>query len=80
MTENQWGLLCDIVDGNTSRHEIGFIIDSPWLPGWYNIPIIDYYTSDELWFGANKKASELVRRCKEVDFPQGRLSSSKDYA
>ena len=32
MTENQWGLLCDIVDGNTSRHEIGFIIDSPWLP------------------------------------------------
>jgi len=58
MTENQWGLLCDIVDGNTSRHEIGFIIDSPWLPGWYNIPIIDYYTSDELWFSANKKAAD----------------------
>ena len=58
MTENQWGLLCDIVDGNSSRHEIGFIIDSPWLPGWYNIPIIDYYTSDELWFSANKKAAD----------------------
>jgi len=58
VTETQWHVLFDIIDGNTSRHEIGFIIDSPWLPGWYHIPIIDYYTSDELWFKANKKAAD----------------------
>ncbi len=58
MTEDQWSVLCDIIDGNASGHEIGFIIDSPWLPGWFNIPIIDYYTSDELWFHANKKAAD----------------------
>jgi len=58
MTENQLNLLYDVIDGNNNRHEVGFIIDSPWLPGWYNISIMDYYTSDELWFSANKKAVE----------------------
>lgn len=32
---------------------IGFIIDSPWLPNWYGIRILDYFTNDELWFRAN---------------------------
>jgi uroporphyrinogen-III decarboxylase len=58
MTENQLNLLYDVIDGNNNRHEVGFIIDSPWLPGWYNISIMDYYTSDELWFSANKKAAD----------------------
>lgn len=56
MTENQLELLYNMVDGKHNRLEVGFIIDSPWLPGWYGIPIIDYYTSDERWFKANKKA------------------------
>lgn len=56
MTEDQLGLLNDIINGNASRYEVGFIIDSPWLPGWYNISFIDYYSNDELWFAANKKA------------------------
>jgi uroporphyrinogen-III decarboxylase len=56
MTENQLGLLYDIIDGKHNQLEVGFIIDSPWLPGWHNISFIDYYSNDELWFDANKKA------------------------
>jgi uroporphyrinogen-III decarboxylase len=58
MTGDKLKLLCGIIDGNSGKNEIGFIMDSTWLPGWYHIPIIDYYTSDELWFNANKKAAE----------------------
>ncbi len=56
MTGNQLELLYDIIDGKHNLLKVGFIIDSPWLPGWYGIPIIDYFTNDELWFKANKKA------------------------
>lgn len=56
MTEDQLALLYDIIEGKTRKLEIGFIIDSPWLPGWCNIPIIDYYSNDDLWLEANQKA------------------------
>jgi uroporphyrinogen decarboxylase len=35
---------------------VGFIIDSPWLPNWYGIRILDYFSNDELWLNANLKA------------------------
>ncbi|MCL5021039.1 MAG: uroporphyrinogen decarboxylase [Bacteroidetes bacterium] len=35
---------------------IAFIIDSPWLPNWYGVKILDYFSSDELWLKANLKA------------------------
>jgi len=34
----------------------GFIIDSPWLPGFAGISTLDYYSSEQLWFEANRKA------------------------
>jgi uroporphyrinogen decarboxylase len=34
----------------------GFIIDSPWIPGWYGISNIDYYASDSHWINSNLKA------------------------
>jgi len=59
MNEKQWNLLLDIIAGNRTNGLVtGFIIDSPWLPGWYGIGTLDYYTSDQLWFEANKKAIE----------------------
>lgn len=56
MTEDQLAILYDLTKANSYCLKIGFVIDSPWLPGWYDISTIDYYTSDELWFEANKKA------------------------
>ena len=34
----------------------GFIIDSPWIPGWYGITKVDFYASDEHWLKSNLKA------------------------
>jgi uroporphyrinogen decarboxylase len=57
MTDEQWEILKDTVQGKTALPlPVGFIIDSPWLPNWYGIRILDYFTSDEQWFLANMKA------------------------
>lgn len=59
MTDKQWTELISVVKGEQqNRMPIGFIIDSPWLPNWYGINILDYFTSDELWLKANLKAIE----------------------
>ncbi len=59
MTDKQWTELINVVQGKKSEQiPVGFIIDSPWLPNWYGIKIIDYYTSDDTWFKANMKAIE----------------------
>ncbi|MBN2812639.1 MAG: hypothetical protein JXQ80_01110 [Bacteroidales bacterium] len=58
MTDKQWNDLIAVTNGKTTENKlpIGFIIDSPWLPNWYGINILDYFTSDELWLKANLKA------------------------
>ncbi len=59
MTNMQWETLLAVVEGrSSSKKEIGFIIDSPWLPGWAGISTIDYYTSDENWMKTNIMAIE----------------------
>jgi len=63
MTDQQWNDLLAVVNGELlSPLPVGFIIDSPWLPNWYGIPILDYFTSDALWMEANLKAI--------ADFPE----------
>ena len=57
MTEEQWTKLLETIGGKEMKPlPVGFIIDSPWLPGWYGINILDYFTNDEYWFKANMKA------------------------
>jgi len=59
MTEKQWSTLLNVLNGKTAETmPVGFIIDSPWLPGWAGIPIIDYFTSELDWLEANFKAIE----------------------
>ena len=59
MTDKQWNALKEIINGKIlSPLPVGFIIDSPWLPNWYGIDILDYYSNDLLWFKANVKAIE----------------------
>jgi uroporphyrinogen-III decarboxylase len=59
MTNLQWNLLLDIVRGRTPDKPVtGFIIDSPWIPGWAGVSTLQYYSSDEIWFQANKKVIE----------------------
>ena len=59
MTDKQWNELLALVEGKPSNTtHIGFIIDCPWIPNWYGINILDYFTNDELWLKANLKAIE----------------------
>ncbi len=63
MTDTQWELLKRVVKGDSVEPlPVGFIIDCPWLPSWYGMTIIDYFSNDELWFRANLKAL--------TDFPE----------
>ncbi|MBN2426575.1 MAG: hypothetical protein JXR46_05030 [Calditrichaceae bacterium] len=63
MTNQQWDTLQKVINGEVINPlPIGFIIDCPWLPNWYGVRIIDYFSNDELWLKANFKAIE--------DFPE----------
>lgn len=57
MTDKQWKDLLAVLNGDLlSPLPVGFIIDSPWLPNWFGIDILDYFTSDRLWLEANLSA------------------------
>ncbi|HOF22335.1 MAG TPA: uroporphyrinogen decarboxylase family protein, partial [Bacteroidales bacterium] len=54
-----WNDLIRLIDnGKTDYQPVGFIIDSPWIPGWYGISAVDYYSSDEYWLRSNIRAAE----------------------
>lgn len=60
MTEKQWNDLLSLTEGkNPGYQPVGFIIDSPWIPGWYGINNIQYYQSDRHWLLSNLKAVNL---------------------
>jgi len=57
MRNSSWEDLINLIDGKKLNYQpVGFIIDSPWIPGWYGISNIDYYSSDEQWLKSNLKA------------------------
>lgn len=57
MNERHWETLLRVIDGEVLKDKpVGFIIDSPWLPGWCKTKILDYFNDPETWFGANIKA------------------------
>jgi uroporphyrinogen decarboxylase len=59
MTNDQWNLLFNTVHGKIPEKPVtGFIIDSPWIPGWAGVSTLQYYSSEEIWFQSNKKAIE----------------------
>jgi uroporphyrinogen decarboxylase len=69
MTDKQWRELLAVVKGEPQTcPPIAFIIDSPWLPNWFGIDILDYFTNEDLWFEANRKA---IQTFPEVTFLPG---------
>jgi uroporphyrinogen-III decarboxylase len=69
MTPEQWNKLLAVIDGRMVKPlPVGFIIDSPWLPGWTGISALDYYSSEQMWYEANLKA---VKQFPEVIFMPG---------
>ncbi len=69
MTDAQWQLLLRVLRGEDVRpRPVGFIIDCPWLAGWHNLTLLDYFTDDEAWLSANLRA---VREFPDVLFLPG---------
>ncbi len=69
MTNEQWEKLLAVLDGDVvDPLPVGFIIDSPWLPGWAGQTVLDYYSSDRKWLDANLKA---IRTFPDVLFLPG---------
>lgn len=69
MRNSSWDDLIRMMGGEKlDCQPVGFIIDSPWIPGWYGISTIDYYSSDQLWVKSNLKA---VNSFPEVWFMPG---------
>ncbi len=66
MNDQQWETLLAVINGEMIRPlPTGFIIDSPWLPNWAGCSILDYFTSERIWFDTNIKAIKghsLLRR------------------
>lgn len=59
MTDLQWHELLAVLRGeHVNPLPVGFIIDSPWLPNWFGVEIIRYFTSETVWLEANRKAIE----------------------
>jgi len=57
MTDEQWQKLLAVINGQLLEPmPVGFIIDSPWLPGWAGITTLDYFSSEQVWLEANLKA------------------------
>jgi uroporphyrinogen decarboxylase len=69
MTNEQWEKLLAVLAGDAvDPLPVGFIIDSPWLPGWAGQTVLDYYSSDRVWLDANLKA---IRTFSDVMFLPG---------
>lgn len=69
MTQEQWNTLINVLEGRqVDPMPVGFIIDSPWLPGWSGISTMDYYASDSRWLQANFAA---IRKFPQAMFLPG---------
>ena len=64
MTDKQWETLLAVIRGERQVPlPVAFIIDSPWLPNWAGITLLDYYTSEERWLEANFAAIQAFSEC-----------------
>ncbi|MCR4415840.1 MAG: hypothetical protein NUV77_25785 [Thermoguttaceae bacterium] len=69
MTDPQWTDLLRVLAGQRIEPTpVGLIVDSPWLPGWAGMSMLDYFADESCWLEANLRA---CRRFPEVWFLPG---------
>lgn len=57
MRDAQWEALLAVIRGERlSTLPTGFIVDSPWLPNWAGHSILDYFTSERIWYESHQRA------------------------
>jgi uroporphyrinogen decarboxylase len=56
MTDPQWNDLLQVIRGELLEPlPVGLIVDSPWLPGWAGVAMLDYFADDHRWLQTNLK-------------------------
>ncbi|MBN1588689.1 MAG: hypothetical protein JW888_04165 [Pirellulales bacterium] len=69
MNDVQWHDLLRVIDGKlVDPMPVGLIIDSPWLPNWAGVSILDYFHDPDVWLQANLRA---IRQFKRICFLPG---------
>jgi uroporphyrinogen-III decarboxylase len=69
MTDRQWDILLRLIRGETfDPLPVGLLIDSPWLPGWAGVSMLDYFSVESVWLETNLRA---VRRFPDILFLPG---------
>jgi uroporphyrinogen-III decarboxylase len=69
MKQQHWETLLAVIDGQqVDPLPVGLIIDSPWLPNWAGMTMMDYFSSEPMWLEANLKA---MRQFPDVMFLPG---------
>jgi len=69
MTNEQWETLLAVIRGEKVEPlPVGLIIDCPWLPNWAGMSLLDYFSSESMWFDANMKA---INEFPEIMFLPG---------
>jgi len=63
MTDPQWHTLLRVIRGELlDPLPVGLIVDSPWLPGWAGMSMLDYFTDNQSWMRANLQAAKRFDR------------------
>jgi MtaA/CmuA family methyltransferase len=68
MTKQQFEILRKAARGEVQTPPVALIVDSPWIPGFVGMSMIEYFLEPEKWRRANL---EIVRRFPEVIFLSG---------
>jgi uroporphyrinogen decarboxylase len=69
MKKEQWEIIKKCVNKQpVDSLPVSLIIDSPWMPGYLGISMIDYYTMPDVWLEANIKVEKAF---PEVIFVPG---------
>jgi uroporphyrinogen decarboxylase len=69
MTDLQWQDLLRVIGGEyLDPLPVGLIVDSPWLPGWAGVSMLDYFADERVWLEANLRA---VRRFEGISLLPG---------
>ena len=58
MNKKQWAQFKSILKGEGEGLSVGLIVDSPWMPGYCGISILDFFVRPDVWFAAYRKIKE----------------------
>lgn len=69
MTDRQWDIILRLIRGEAIEPlPVGLFIDSPWLPGWSGISMLDYFNLEPAWLEANL---QVAKRFPDIIFFPG---------